>query len=172
MAGWLAFWPKLRLHDRILQHAEGSDAGGEGLDVGLRVRHLAHVLRRLLQLVQRNKHNVLARCGDFASVTHGLSPLVMGFCAAPAHEPLPVGETGGSKRKEAPNAKRRGSARGAPCRRRKKAWGDVRRRRECLDALRARGAEPLSHETTRQLLCACARAGQYSLGSMMTLSVQ
>jgi len=29
--------------------------------------------------------------------------LVMGFCAKSAHEPLPVGETGGGNRKEAPN---------------------------------------------------------------------
>jgi len=43
-----------------------------------------------------------------------------------AHAPLPLGESGGSKRKEAPNEGPRGSA--------------GRR----LDALRARGAEPLS----------------------------
>ena len=44
--------------------------------------------------VERNKHNVLARGSDVGSVAHGLSPLVTGFCAKSAHEPLPVGETG------------------------------------------------------------------------------
>src|SRR5262249_18433453 len=51
---------------------------------------------------------------------------------------LPVGETGGSKGKEAPNAKRRGSARGAPCLR-----GYVRMRRFVFGCLaRARGGAP------------------------------
>jgi hypothetical protein len=44
MARRLAARADLRLHDRILQHAEGGDAGGEGFDVRLGVRHLAHVL--------------------------------------------------------------------------------------------------------------------------------
>ncbi len=60
VAGRLALWPDLRLDDRILQHAEGGDAGGERLDVRLGVRDLPHVLGRLLQAIERNKHNVLA----------------------------------------------------------------------------------------------------------------
>jgi hypothetical protein len=60
-----------------------------------------------------------------------LSPLVMRFCANSPHEPLPVGETGGGNRKEAPNA-------GCPGLRTRGGCG-----RPCLDALRAWGAEPL-----------------------------
>jgi hypothetical protein len=90
----LAAWAKLRLHDRILQQAEGGDAGGKGLEVRFRMRHLAHVLGRLHQSVERNKQNVLARGVDVGPVTHSLSPSVTGFCADSAHEPLPVGETG------------------------------------------------------------------------------
>lgn len=58
--------------------------------------------------------------------------------AKPAYEPLPVDETGGSKGKEAPDAARRGSARGAPSLR-----GDVVMRWACRDALpaaRSRGS--------------------------------
>ena len=45
-------------------------------------------------LAERHKHNVLGLRLVTATVTHGLSPLVTGFCADSAHEPLPVGETG------------------------------------------------------------------------------
>ena len=40
----LAVRSKLRLHDRILQHPERGDAGGEGLKVGLGVRNFPHIL--------------------------------------------------------------------------------------------------------------------------------
>jgi hypothetical protein len=73
MAGRLAHRPGLRLHHRVLQPADGGDAGGVGLDVSLGVRHLPHVLRRLPQLVERHKHNVLGRCGDLGSISWSLS---------------------------------------------------------------------------------------------------
>src|SRR5262245_30169849 len=63
-----------------------------------------------------------------------------------ALQPCPSDEERGSKRKEAPNVRGGGSARGAPFKRNKEkedgeTWGC---RPESLDALRARGAEPLS----------------------------
>ena len=53
VAGLRAVGPKLRLDHRHLQHALGLDTGRPRLDLGLGVRHLAHVARRLLELVER-----------------------------------------------------------------------------------------------------------------------
>jgi hypothetical protein len=72
IAGWFAVRSDLRLHDRILQHPHCGDAGGECRDVGFGVRHLAHVLGRLLQLSERDEQDIRALGQVLGTVAHGL----------------------------------------------------------------------------------------------------
>jgi hypothetical protein len=68
--------------------------------VSLGVRHLAHVLGRLFQPVERNKKNVLARCGDLASITHGSLLWLRGSAQSPRMNPCPLARPGEREQEE------------------------------------------------------------------------
>lgn len=60
--------------NRILQHAECGDAGGERLDLRFRMRHLAYILRRLLQFADRHHYDVAGISGFLGPIAHGFPP--------------------------------------------------------------------------------------------------
>jgi len=53
---WSPLPIQLRFDDKVLQNAFGGDARRIGLDRRLAVRHLAGILRGLLELVERNEN--------------------------------------------------------------------------------------------------------------------
>jgi hypothetical protein len=168
MAGLLTLPVILWLDHQILEQALGGNAGGQRLDKDFQpVIEIARVfiakLGRQFE-VGAQEGSVLQFPDDpvgdvLINVLSHFPPPCLLVAAAAAT--LPVGETGGSKGKEAPNAERRGSARGTLSLTRPMAHGlqstDCRVSDRdtggcgvpCLDALPARGAAPLSITKTK-----------------------
>lgn len=100
-AGFHAVVVAFGLDHGRLQHALDGDGGGERLHVGRRVRRLARVARRLPEPVEGDEDLLRALGGTGLVDGHGIAPWGWGAGAKPP-EPLPVGETRGSKRQGGP----------------------------------------------------------------------
>ncbi len=84
----------LRLHHKVLDDALNVDASRERLDGGLGVRHLAHIVRGFLELVEGHENLSAALDSGFGVGSHNQSPYGLGLERSAALQPCPSARPG------------------------------------------------------------------------------